>query len=185
MPLSASGVRNDREISMNKKLKYTIFKTEMGWVGILASEQGLLGTTLPQSASQEAGMSLGDNLNEADRTPQLFEDLVERLKLYFRGHRTPFPDDLDLSAGTPFQREAWQTTALIPFGETRSYLWIASQMGKPGAARAVGQALGNNPLAIIVPCHRVVASDGGLGGFGGGLEMKQSLLRLEASSGTR
>ena len=72
----------------------------------------------------------------------------------------------------------------IPYGETRSYGWVASHLGLPKAARAVGQALGRNPLPIIIPCHRVISSDGGLGGFGGGLGLKESLLRLErATSG--
>jgi len=76
----------------------------------------------------------------------------------------------------------WQATRLIPYGETRSYLWVAVQIGKPGAARAVGQALGRNPLPVIIPCHRVIASDGGLGGFTGGLVMKRRLLELETSA---
>ena len=76
-------------------------------------------------------------------------------------------------------------TRLIPYGETRSYLWVAKQIGRPGAVRVVGQALGRNPLAIIVPCHRVIASDGGFGGFGGGVEMKRHLLWLEASADIR
>jgi len=76
----------------------------------------------------------------------------------------------------------WQATRLIPYGETRSYLWVAVQIGKPGAARAVGQALGRNPLPVIVPCHRVIAADGGLGGFTGGLEMKRRLLELETTA---
>jgi len=107
---------------------------------------------------------------------------VERLKVYFSGGKVSFPDELDLSGATSFQREVCEITRLIPYGETRTYLWVAEQIKRPRAARAVGQALGRNPLPIIVPCHRVIASDGGLGGFGGGVEMKSHLLRLEASN---
>ena len=85
-------------------------------------------------------------------------------------------DKLDLP---PFQREVWETTRLIPYGETRSYLWVAKQIKRPRAVRAVGQALSKNPLPIIVPCHRVVASDGRLGGFRRGVEMKRHLLWRE------
>ncbi len=96
------------------------------------------------------------------------------------GHKVAFPDALDLSAATSFQRQVWQITRLIPYGETRSYSWLAEQLGKAGAVRAVGQALGRNPLPIIIPCHRVVAKDGQLGGYTGGVEIKRYLLNLEA-----
>ncbi len=150
-------------------------------MGILASAKGLLSTTLPQRSSQEALEQLGDRTNHATRSPDLFDDLMERFRGYLSGHKTTFPDKLDLSGTTPFQREVWQATRLIPYGKTRSYAWVANQIRRPRAVRAVGQALGRNPLPIIVPCHRVVASDGKLGGFSGGLEMKRRLLCLEAS----
>jgi len=167
---------------MSGELKYITFNTDMGWVGVLGSAKGLLGITLPQRSLQEAGQLLGDGINQASWSPRLFDDLVERLKVYFSGHKTTFPDELDLSGATSFKSEVWETTRLIPYGETRSYLWVAKQIKKPGAARAVGQALGRNPLPVIVPCHRVVASDGRLGGFSGGVEVKKHLLWLEASN---
>ncbi|MFH1662508.1 MAG: methylated-DNA--[protein]-cysteine S-methyltransferase [Chloroflexota bacterium] len=167
------------------ELKYITFKTDMGWVGILASSRGLLGTTLPRRSAQEARQQLGDSLNQATWAPCLFDDLTERLKAYFSGRKVAFPDGLDLSGATLFQREVWEATRLIPYGETRSYLWAANQINRPRAARAVGQALGRNPLPIIVPCHRVVASDGRLSGFSGGVEMKRYLLWLEASASIR
>ena len=169
---------------MSEKLKYTTFDTEMGWVGILASPNGLLRTTLPQRSAQEAYQQLGDGVNRAVRSPYVFNDLVERLRAYFSGCQVVFPDKLDLSEATPFQRQVWEATRLIPYGETRSYLWVAEQIKRPAAVRAVGQALGRNPLPVIGPCHRVVASDGRLGGFTGGVEIKRQLLRLEASVAT-
>ena len=167
------------------ELKYTTFNTNRGWVGILGSTKGLLGTTLPQRSAQAAHQLLGDRINYSTRSPHQFEDLMERLRTYFGGHQVDFPDELDLSGTAPFQRKVWEITRLIPYGKTRSYLWVAEQIKQPGAARAVGQALGRNPLPIIVPCHRVIASDGNLGGFGGGLEMKRYLLSLEASASIR
>ena len=108
-----------------------------------------------------------------------------RLKDYFNGNRVDFPDKLNLSGATPFQREVWQAARRIPYGETRSYAWVAGQMRKPEAARAVGQALGRNLLPVIIPCHRVIASNGGAGGFSGGLEMKRFLLNLEVKTAVR
>ena len=151
----------------------------MSWIGILASAKGLLSTTLPQCSSQEALEQLGDRANDVIHSTDLFDDLMERFRSYFSGHRTAFPDKLDLSGATTFQREVWQATRLIPYGETRSYAWVANHIRRPKAVRAVGQALGRNPLPVIVPCHRVIASDGKLGGFSGGLEMKKHLLYLE------
>lgn len=170
--------------AVSKELSYVTFNTGMGWIAILGSTAGLVAATLPRSSSQQALERLGDRANHATPSPASFADLTRRLRIYFAGHETTFPDRLDLSAGTLFQRQVWEATRLIPYRETRSYAWVASQIGKPGAARAVGQALGRNPLAIIVPCHRVIASNGNLGGFGGGLDMKKALLRLEATGTT-
>jgi len=169
-------------VTLIQKLNYFIFNTDLGWVGILGSAKGLLSTTLPQRPMQEAQRLLGDSVNQASWSPSPFKDLMERLSIYFSGHKTTFPDKLDLSPATPFQHTVWEITRLIPYGETRSYTWVAEQIGKPKALRAVGQALGKNPLSIIIPCHRVIASDGKLGGFGGGVGMKRYLLSLEASA---
>ncbi|MFC2014841.1 methylated-DNA--[protein]-cysteine S-methyltransferase [Chloroflexota bacterium] len=166
---------------MTGELKYTTFNTDMGWVGILASASGLLATSLPQQSRDEAHQQLGERVNQATWSPGSFPGLIGRLKAYFCGDDgVTFPDGLDLPAATSFQYHVWEATRLIPYGETRSYLWVATQIDKPGAVRAVGQALGRNPLPVIVPCHRVIANDGSPGGFGGGLELKQRLLNLEA-----
>ncbi len=167
---------------MARELGYTIFNTDMGWLGILGSTKGLLHTTLPHRSAQEAGQLLGDRVNDATWSADFFDDLMQRLRTYFGGHRATFPDELDLSQATAFQREVWEITRLIPYGETRSYTWVAEQLGKAGAVRAVGKALARNPLPIIIPCHRVVTNDGKLGGYSGGLKMKRYLLHLEASA---
>ncbi|HJM36537.1 MAG: hypothetical protein CL877_04645 [Dehalococcoidales bacterium] len=111
-------------------------------------------------------------------------DLIKRLNPCFSGVQVAFPDELDLGTATLFQRRVWETTQLIPYGETRSYRWVAEHMGQPTAARAVGQALAKNPLPIIIPCHRVVTNNGKLGGFSGGPKMKRYLLRLEQPNST-
>ncbi len=166
---------------MTGELKYATFDTGKGWIGVLASARGLLRTTLPQPSAQEARQLLGEN--DATRSPHLFDDLSQRFKTYFSGYRVSFPDRLDLSGATPFQRRVWEMARLIPYGDTRSYLRVARQIGKQKAVRAVGQALGKNPLPIIIPCHRVLTSNGKLGGYTGGVEMKRYLLSLEAAAG--
>lgn len=102
---------------------------------------------------------------------------------YFRGKRVLFSATLDFSGATVFQRRVWSATSKIPYGEVRSYREIAQAIGKPKAARAVGTALGRNPFPILVPCHRVIREDGGLGGFSAsrGIALKQELLQLEGS----
>jgi len=165
---------------MSKAFKYVVFESAMGWVGILASAKGLMGTTLSQRSAQEALQLLGKGVNQATCSPLLFDDLVERFRAYFSGRKVVFDDELDLSEATVFQGQVWETTRLIPYGETRSYRWVAERVNRPRAVRAVGQALSRNPLLIIVPCHRVVTSDGKLGGFRGGVEIKRRLLNLEA-----
>ncbi len=163
-------------------MEYFTLNTDMGWIAILGSERGLAGVTLPQQSAQEALKLLGAMANHATPSPNRFRDIAKRLKAYFGGHKVLFPDELDLSLATPFQRKVWQTTRLIPYGETRSYSWLAKEIGKPKAVRAIGQALGRNPLPIIIPCHRVISSNSKLGGFSGGLEIKRQLLSLETTA---
>ncbi len=168
--------------TIREELKYITFNTDVGWLGILGSAKGLLCVTLPQRSAQEAHQLLGDRVNHATWSPHLFADLIQRLRIYFGAHKAVFPDELDLSGATPFQRQVWEITRLIPYGETRSYTRVAKQIGKPGAVRAVGQALARNPLPVIIPCHRVVNTNAKLGGYSGGVEMKKYLLYLEASA---
>ena len=107
-----------------------------------------------------------------------FPKVVDQLEAYFAGELTEFDVALDL-AGTPFQRRVWSVLQAIPYGETWSYGEVARRIGQPTASRAVGMANGRNPVAIIVPCHRVIGASGTLTGYGGGLDRKQALLDLE------
>ncbi len=100
---------------------------------------------------------------------------------YLAGRRRSLDFSIDLSGGTSFQRRVWQAALRIPYGRARSYHWIAAKVGGKKYARAVGNALGANPLPLIVPCHRVVAHDASLGGFSGGLNVKRRLLELEGT----
>lgn len=106
------------------------------------------------------------------------EEAVRQLREYFHGDRTSFDLPLDLR-GTAFQIDVWRALAEIPYGETRTYAEQAARLGRPAAARAVGAANGRNPLSIVLPCHRVIGSDGALRGFAGGLEAKRALLAFE------
>lgn len=145
------------------------YEFPIGKIGI-AEEDGCITHVLFDNEKAPAGFELA-------RTP-LIERAATQLREYFEGKRTDF--DLPLSlAGTDFQRSVWKALQEIPWGETRSYKDIAVQIGKPKATRAVGMANNRNPIPIIVPCHRVVGSDGSLTGYGGGLPVKQHLLELE------
>ncbi|MFH0942003.1 MAG: methylated-DNA--[protein]-cysteine S-methyltransferase [Chloroflexota bacterium] len=159
---------------------YTVFNTEAGWVAVLASEKGIKRLTMPQRTAGQARELLGVEIRDAELPPSFPENIIKRLRRFFQGSKTAFPDICDLGEATPFQRRVWEITRQIPYGETRSYRWVAERVGQKNAARAVGQALARNPVPIIIPCHRVVASDGGLGGYSGGLSFKRFLLDLEA-----
>lgn len=106
---------------------------------------------------------------------------ARQLDEYFAGRRTRFDLPLDLQGGTPFQQSVWQALLGIPAGQRTSYASLSRSIGKPSAVRAVGAAVGRNPVSIVVPCHRVVGTDGSLTGYAGGLDRKTALLRLEGA----
>ena len=110
-----------------------------------------------------------------EKTAVLRKELTE----YFAGERTEFDVTIDLRTGTEFQRRCWEILSRIPYGELRTYQEVAVAAGRPTAFRAVGQANHANPIPIVIPCHRVINSDGHLGGYGGGLDLKEQLLALE------
>ena len=160
----------------------SLVQTAFGWVGIVASTRGIRSLTSPQTSPSEALACLEPGEGDTVQGPGLeaHSDVQRLLERYFLGEKVDFPDALDL-AGTPFQREVWGAVCTIPYGETRSYTWVAHQIGRPGTARAVGQAMRANPVCIIVPCHRVIGAGGDLCGYGGpqGTRLKQRLLEME------
>jgi len=159
--------------------------TPLGALQLFATERGLLAVGLPGVARE----AIEAYLRRALRRVAIVDDdaplraALAQLAEYFAGARRSFDLRLD-PRGTPFQRAVWDAVAAIPYGETRSYGELARALGRPAAARAVGAANGANPLAPIIPCHRVVGADGGLTGYGGGLAMKRHLLDLERATAT-
>lgn len=153
-------------------MRYEIIESPIGPLTLVWADAGLrsihFGRDIP-SGAVEAG----------EREPA-----VCQLQEYFHGRRTMFDVPLALE-GTSFQMSVWNQLLEIPYGETRSYGQIAAAIGKPGAARAVGMANHDNPISIIVPCHRVVGHDGSLTGYGGGLDVKAQLLALEGALSTK
>jgi methylated-DNA-[protein]-cysteine S-methyltransferase len=165
------------EIAMN----HTTCRTAFGWVGISWSARGLTALTLPQPTEAEALSRLPSS--EEPSPPGLdIGILANKICRYFEGKEVCFDEPLDPRIGTDFQRRVWTITGNIPRGQTRTYGEVARQAGSC-AARAVGQAMARNPWPVIVPCHRVVGSDGNLTGFGGGLDMKRRLLAMEGAFG--
>lgn len=130
------------------------------------------------SAGRLTQLSFGQTPQRATHDPSRCAHVRDQLQEYFAGDRTTFDLELD-PAGTRFQQRVWRSLTDIPYGEVCGYGDIARRIGKPGAARAVGQANGANPIPIVIPCHRVISSDGSIGGYTGGLQIKQTLLALE------
>lgn len=164
-------------------LKYSLLHTVLSPMLAVAGDAGLVRLELLPLAYQyhthahAVAKSLGETETpQEDSAP--FIPLREQLAEYFTGVRTDFDLPLDLR-GSEFQLTVWQQIRHIPFGKLRTYKQIARMLHKPTAGRAVGQATGQNPLPLLIPCHRVVGSDGGLVGFAGGLSVKAQLLRLE------
>jgi O-6-methylguanine DNA methyltransferase len=135
------------------------------------------------SGSSEAGLTaLSFHPNKPMELPSedpFLMDVERMLQQYLLGETVDFTEIPLAPVGTPFQQSVWNTLCSIPWGETRSYKWVAEQVGNPNGMRAVGQANGRNPIPIIIPCHRVVQHNGGLGGYSGGLYIKNFLLSLE------
>jgi methylated-DNA-[protein]-cysteine S-methyltransferase len=159
-----------------------IVPTPIGPVLLLAHQGRLIGLEFADRRSRcaalrrQLGRSLGPFEEREARDPA---GAAARLRRYFEGDANALDDQPVASHGTPFQREVWRALRRIPAGRTRSYAEVARAIGRPRAVRAVGAANGANPVALFVPCHRVVASDGSLHGYGGGLERKEWLLRHE------
>jgi O-6-methylguanine DNA methyltransferase len=154
----------------------------IGSLRLLSTSQGLAYLELPHASGRglEGWLrrSLPDSRCEEAFAPN--RAAAVQIVEYLEGKRTSFDLALD-PRGTPFQLAVWRELAAIAYGETRSYAEVARAIGKPRAVRAVGAANGANPLALVVPCHRVIAADGSLGGYGGGLELKARLLAMERS----
>ncbi len=176
--------------------RFYLCDTKLGWIGLVSSPKGLRATTTPRRSRDEALREVSEMGATEPSSEAEAGDLPRRLKAFAEGER------VDSSTGLPagrhgsgqglsatidwegvsgFRRAVLEETLRIPAGETRTYGWLASRVGSPRASRAVGRVMATNPLPIVVPCHRVVASDGSLHGYGGGLDVKAALLRLEGA----
>lgn len=154
-------------------MRYRYVNSPLGDILVAGDDSGLRVIGFPE------GKGRIEPAPDWERDDTAFEEARRQLGEYFAGKRRTF--DLEIApSGTPFQLSVLEALQRIPYGETRSYADIAETVGKPTAVRAVGAANGRNPLPIVIPCHRVVGSNGNLTGFGGGLEAKRYLLELEA-----
>ena len=148
-------------------MQYAVMDSPMGPVTVASTGKGIasihFGNSVPAGAVTD---------------PSANYQTLEQLTEYFEGKRTQFDLPLDV-AGTPFQKAVWNELLRIPYGETRTYGEIAKAIGRPGAARAVGMANHDNPIAVVIPCHRVVGRDGSLTGYAGGVHLKAQLLSIE------
>ncbi len=177
----------------------SIFETKLGWVGIEGSGGGLMRLILPRR-SREKTIELLDGDRKSLHESQAIEKHTRRvawhskrvwdednlmrsvkndLIAYLSGERICFDYPVDFNALSPFVAKVLRIVRTIPYGKTKSYLWVAEKIGGRQFARAVGQALSKNPLPIIIPCHRVIRSNGNIGGFGGGISLKKKLLAIE------
>lgn len=166
----------------DQEIRYAGMESPIGRLWVAVSERGVcrIAFEMPEAdfvadlRRQYGGSPRYDEPATAAARGQLSE--------YLAGQRTEFDLPLDLEGVTPFRREALAACAAIPYGETRQYAELAKEIGRRGAARAVGGAMATNPLPLVIPCHRVLRAGGALGGFGGGLEVKRYLLDMEAAA---
>jgi methylated-DNA-[protein]-cysteine S-methyltransferase len=166
-------------------VSHLIWDSPVGPLGLVAWNGKLSGIFLKADAVRfrhQVELTYGTAGRE---TKAPFADVIKQLTEYFGGKRLVFKLPLDLEQGTPFQRKVWRALLDIPYGRTATYKEIAEAIGQPSASRAVGGANGSNPIPIVIPCHRVVASGNKLGGYSGGLDIKRRLLELETNTKMR
>lgn len=161
-----------------EKIFYSDVESPIGKIWLARSNKGLLRLDFP-CAEEKFLKGLGTQTKaEPEYRPSKLDDISNWLDSYFEGKKMEYKEPFDLR-GTDFQKKVWRAIYGIPRGKLASYGQLAESIKKPKASRAVGNAVGQNPIAIIIPCHRVVWSNGGIGGFGGGLPIKRFLLNVE------
>ena len=177
-----------------KQLAYRLFETPLGWCGIAWADGGGARSSpavalfqLPEATPKETEWRIArrSGAPRSSAPPPAIAEVIERVCKHFRGDVQDFRDvAVDLDEAAPFARQVYEAARRIPAGQTRTYGELAASAGRPGAARAVGQALGKNPVALIIPCHRVLAAGGKAGGFSahGGLTTKARMLALEGAA---
>ncbi len=158
-----------------------IFKTQWGWCGVVEGKRGIMQVILPEVREDLVRARIRSRYPGSQEGGKGTEGVQRALKRYFSGKRVDFDFPLDLSPYSDFQRRVWEVVRTIPYGEVRNYQWVGCRLGDSRGGRAVGGALGRNPIPVIIPCHRVVRKDGRLGGFSapGGIEFKRRMFELE------
>ncbi|MGD2050917.1 MAG: methylated-DNA--[protein]-cysteine S-methyltransferase [Acidimicrobiia bacterium] len=158
----------------------TVLPSPVGDLTVVATDRGIRAVLWP--GDDDSRVPLPETVPDPERRHPVLAAAATQLTEYFEGTRTTFDLPLDLR-GTDFQEASWRALVAIPYGATTTYQAVARRLGRPTAARAVGAATGRNPISIVVPCHRVVGSDGSLTGFAGGIVAKRWLLRHEGAFG--
>lgn len=167
-------------MKFDNSIVQTTFQSPLGKVIVAATDKGLAGLWFEGQRHLPPQLVKPYVWPEAPDHPVL-KQTIKQMTEYFAGQRSSFDLPLDLAYGTPFQQSVWQALLAIPQGDTASYGELSKRIGKPAAVRAVGAAVGRNPLSVIVPCHRVIGADGSLTGYAGGLDKKTALLKLEGA----
>ncbi|OGL42280.1 MAG: hypothetical protein A3C43_07300 [Candidatus Schekmanbacteria bacterium RIFCSPHIGHO2_02_FULL_38_11] len=155
------------------KIYFTCFNSTIGKIYIKGTEKGICGISISPLHGNPW------KVIEKKYETSLLKNCLKQLKEYFQGKRKTFSISFDFLSGTEFEKKVWDALLEIPYGSTSTYKLIAAKIGKPKACRAVGNAVGKNPIPVIIPCHRVIREDRSLGGFSSGIEIKKKLLRLE------
>jgi methylated-DNA-[protein]-cysteine S-methyltransferase len=180
----AAEARRPRTGARSAPTGYALFTTGIGRCGIVWNDIGIVGVQLPETTVTATRRRIVERHSSAISSdpPPFVRAAMDSISRHLAGGRSELPDiRLDMAGVTPFRRRVYEEARLVPAGTTASYGELADRLGQPDAARAVGQALGHNPFAIVVPCHRVVAAGGKIGGFSadGGTHTKRRILRIE------
>jgi len=163
-------------------VSYTTIDSPFGPLLAAGTERGLVRLAFPEESEDSVLERLAARISpRIMRAPARFDEVARELDEYFVGRRRAFETDLDWSLIGPFGKRVLGVTAAIPYGSVLSYIEVATEAGSPRGSRAAGNALGSNPIPIVIPCHRVLRTGGALGGYGGGLERKRWLLELEGA----
>jgi methylated-DNA-[protein]-cysteine S-methyltransferase len=160
---------------------FVVFQTKLGWMVLVGSEKGVTRIYLPEPSHADLLHRIYREFPGCQEGSDLLAKAKEEIIEYFDGRRNTFDMPLDLSSATPFQRKVYQVMKTIPWGKIHTYRWLAEKIGNPKGLRAVGSANARNNWPLVIPCHRIVGSDGRLTGFSapGGLDLKAELLKLE------
>jgi methylated-DNA-[protein]-cysteine S-methyltransferase len=166
---------------MTAELRFHVTETDLDWVPVTLSDQGLRSIELPLKTREAAMQSVLEAGAETPATPEEAKRIDGMIHALIAGQPVNGNLQIDWTGITPFRRQVLEECARIPAGQTESYGGLAAKVGRPGAARAVGRVMATNPWPLLIPCHRVVGSTGSLHGYGGGLPLKERLLRIEGA----